>query len=282
MGTYKMNETYTAHYTISQIIDVKEDLFFQFNSKRIKVDVASLGKALKHFIILGSQANMLQASDVIIHLPPAKDIGEDCDLLSLLNNGTSLFAALIYCSTSDRCDFEYQSPTDPLANWNAVTVAQYVFTAYFYIMTQNQALAQVPNDAQFITHTICPGKAPAEMDKALFEAGMKKIDHGWVRAVQIPELSKEARHRLALGICGYRAIQAFFIVKPKPDTPPGYLNVWKTCRESCQRGMFYEFHTHFRPDSFIDTFKSLNKTLIYTLLTHGTVDSVASAKNNKV
>lgn len=251
-------------------------------SNLINIDSKTLGGILRDFVIQGSGKNVLQAQDVIIRLQTGQTQGDDIPVIDLLEQGTSLFAALIYVNSTDRSNFSYQSVKPTLGFWTADTVAKYVFTAYFYILTQNRAVNLITEGANFIRTTIGVSDDVKAIGARLFETGMEKIPHDWIRAIKIKELQQESRNRLGLGIAGYRLMQAFLSIDPVADAPTEVTEAWKNIRDSVGRGYFYGFHTHFRSAQFITTFSSLNKTLSDLLAKWGKPEEVAAAKDRKV
>jgi len=251
-------------------------------SNLISIDTDTLGSILKDYVIQGSGKNVLQAQDVIIRLSSDQTQAEDVPILTLLEQGTSLFAAMIYNNTTDRDNFTYMSPKPTTGVWTADTVAKYVFVAYFYILTQNRAVNLIEQDANFIRTTIGVSEDVKTIGARLFETGMEKIPHDWIRAIKIKELQQESRNRLGLGIAGYRLMQAFLSIDPKEGAPEPAKQAWTAIRDSVGRGYFYGFHTHFRDSSFITTFSSLNKTLNDLLATHGKPEEVQAAVARKV
>jgi len=266
---------------MTDMIKIKLDALDELESNGIKLDASSIGLVLRRFVILGSEPGQLTRSDVIVRLPASVTEGEDVSTKALLDAGTSLFSALIYASANDRAGFAYKPAKPSEVEWTTDVVAQYIFISFFYILTQNQAVGQIETGANFVRKTIGSTVSVKDIDERLFEAGMVKIPHDWVRSIKISDLGQAARNRLALGIAGYRQLQLFFSISPKDGTPDAYMRVWKVVTESVNRGYFFGFHTHFRNEDFIRTFKSLNKTLLYVIYSYGKQDEIETAKAGK-
>jgi len=266
---------------MTTLVKIKSDSLEGLEDRGIKLDPASIAQVLKRFVILGSEPGMLQRSDVHIHIPIGFTEGDDIPAKSLLDAGTSLFAALIYAGLDDRSGLTYKDVALPTIPWTTELISQYIFISFFYILTQNQAVGSIKTGANFINKTIGSTRTPSEIDSALFSSGMVKITHDWVIGIPLKDLGQASRNRLALGIAGYRQMQLFFSIAAKSETPPEYAAVWKVVKDSVNRGYFYGFHTNFRSEAFIRTFKSLNKTLLYVIHTYGVQADIDMAKSNR-
>lgn len=254
-----------------------------FDADSLRLDAATLGAILSDYVCLGSGKDQLSYSDVIIRLDNDAVRGEDIEVKDMLGSGTGLFSALIYrnAPAADRDKFTYEDAVNT-TDWTSTKIAGYCFMAYFYYLSQNQPLTNIATGAKFITDVLNLKESPKEIAERLFEGGIEKLPADWIKHIRVEGLAPEAKNRFALGVAGYRLLQAFLTIHCVDSAPANVKQLWVDIAAIVRIGPTWGFHPRFRSPGFITTFKSMNKTLEYQLKTYGKKDQLAAAIDNKV
>jgi hypothetical protein len=249
----------------------------------LQIDAVTFASFLNDYVILGSGKDQLSYKDVVIRLADKKTKGDDHDVVEMIASGTSLFAALLHrnASAEQRTKFTYLK-ANANDKWSATLVAQLLFMAFFYYVTQNQPLSNISAGSKFITNVLNIKISPEDGGKMLFETGIEKVPADWIKHIGVVGLQPEAKNRFALGVAGYRLLQAFLTIQPKPEAPLAFKTLWQDITKIVQLGPSWGFHPRFRTPQFISTFKSMNKTLEYALKTWGQEEQIAMAVDHKV
>jgi len=271
--------------------NVKLD-FFRFSS--ITPDVASLSKIFEAFIIEGSKKGKVAREDLAVYGPTNVN-GENITLEQLLNSGTRIFDAVMYLTIPQNERFDPGTGPADFTKFDPDQCARDLFINYFCLLTQATPVVEGMKMANFVTKVLGSNEKPEEIAMRLASFNLDKMSHEWIKEISLNKLGTEAINRLALGVAGYRHVQAIIGEKPNAVwssasrvTESEWLELNKKAREVrlllrdwVARGLQWYAHPTTRSPKFITATKSLNKAcedMLTFLFTSKTLNEMKKQK----
>jgi len=236
-----------------------------WNSKcdLVEIDEKALLKQIENAIKIGSSARSLSFQDFDFHRNAGEVVTKSDNVTQMYEKGVHYLDAIFLGKNKDRIpDVDWTDrDADEKQPPKYTDVARGLFVWYFNLFTQARSI--VPNQAQFLTNTLGIAGDTNNLVKNLSSCNMELMPKTWIKHVQFPNISIEAKNRLGLGAAGHRFLQALKYIPPgefKDDTKVDQ-DFCKELLDYTQGSLWWEFHPITKSADLISIFGSLNELL---------------------
>lgn len=277
--------------TINNATDVTSNKRNETLAKPIKlgghffdIDMRNFGIMISKAIIQSSCTNLVNLDDLVIKLKIGNE--ENLNKISTLedayNVGFSIFDYYFYRYFKD---MGKEVKIIYVEDKNLGTFTEYMkdlTVCYFLLMTRGKILLS-ENEVmpKFITDFCNYKKSSKELLASLSDNDITKLNHSWIKEIDIMKLSRPFMQRLSSGIAGARLFNIFKSFTPKELNvlSPELGRVYSVVRNISLRGPFYEMHPFFMPLNLSNL--SVSKNLLNLILDIYTKDEVEALVNNR-
>jgi len=231
-------------------------------------DFEQLATAIQNFIEFGSKKGHILINELCIvsdadPIPEAFD-----DVADAIQNGTKFFDACLYLSLPS----DQRPAIRAIADNERPTTKEYgqigeaIFVIYFYLLTRARVPARTGEDAnhpvpRFLTNVLSLTRGIPYYLSLIAGFDIAKMDHKWIKAINMSTLGDEFRNRAGLGVAGYRMLGPFKAYTPKANISAGLTAAINVAKQIATAPPDWNVHPLTRNPTLLSNLGNLNKNL---------------------
>lgn len=196
--------------------------------------------------------------------------------------GIPIFDYFIYKSLNEPTRFSF-SIKSKVVSESPLEYLQSIFSLYFILMTRGKpTLSDDETLPKFLSDYMRIKLTWADMLKNLSSNDITKIDHQWIKRIDVNSLPKAIRQRLASGIAGSRLFNVFsnFMPARYADLLPQKRILFNILRKLSTEGPYLEMHPMFMPSKLASL--SISRNLRNFIIDVYSKEEVITMVRNKV
>jgi len=242
------------------------------NFETVQISADLIAEIANQYLPIGTKKFKINRSEITMVY-----CGEDKpNLYTTVNEaiagGTQLFDALAYFSlkTTERPEImSLDNLSHPRTN-NPNKVADALAYLYFFLMTR----ANVPEHTskkrgsdvpKFLFDYLGMQGPPKEYMETLASFSLNKVDHTWIKKINLTNLGNQFLSRLALGVAGYRVLAPFAFIEPEIKTDKIALKAADILTKFVREQYVWDCHPVTKNPGFVKVTGSLNDNATHLL-----------------
>jgi hypothetical protein len=255
----------------------------------VEPEYDNLARALQQFLSYGSKKGHVTIEELVI-VSDFNAIPERFeDVAEALKHGTKFFDACLYFTLPDNQRPTIRAMIDgeaPISREYA-QIGEAIFVIYFYLITRARVPARVGADAahpvpRFLSGVLSLTKPMAHYLDLVAGFDISKMDHKWIKEVNMTELGDEMRNRMGLGVAGYRMFGPFKSYVPKPGLPPNIMAAINVASTIARAPPDWNIHPITRNPNVLTNLGNLNQNLGNLMLEAFTADQLREMYDAKM
>jgi len=185
------------------------------------------------------------------------------NIASGIQLGLKLFDLLAYFSIEDE-----QKPRlvhDPACNpgpTNQIHVGQSLYAVYLYLLLRGAYPTAESTDSAFVAKKLASEKRIQDHCREVCSFDLHKFGTDWIQYVKLEDLDDATQNRLALGMAGYRLINALFHLPIPEDTDENLVRVVDHLNDMIKDGPVWFLHPCTRQPDFVQQYGNFNRNLV--------------------
>jgi hypothetical protein len=253
----------------------------------VNVDLVALGEQISLQIADVGQLRLLSTGDLKVF--GSQQGAVPATVKEAMRYGTKFFDGLLYFMIPQARRPNVEQGVDGIAGLDGLvmeTKRKLLWLAIFLMLRGSYPEAagtQVGTNVPSFLVNICGMRiSPHELSFALASFDLKKINPGWVEAIDWRGFAPEIRQRFALGLSGYRMLAPFSCYQVKADAGEEVKAAVLWVQQVCANPPDYDILSCTRSAQLIGRLKSWNKALGNLILLAFTVEQINEMVANKI
>lgn len=252
-----------------------------YNARRIQ-------EAIQQFLAFGSKRGHVMITDLQVVSDQPTIPTRFVNIEEAITHGTKFFDAAMYFSLPDNekpiIVARVNDGTPHTKNMGEIGEA--LFFIFFYLLTRARPPVRTGEDSthpvpRFLTSVLGLTRGVATYLSYASSFDLLKMDHRWIRHVNMGELGIETLNRFGLGVAGYRAISPFRLLNPRPDITQAERDAYEFLRAIALAPADWAIHPTTRDPNILSRFGNINKNAGNLMLTIFTPEDLQTLVNSK-
>lgn len=238
------------------------------NFNVLQPDFTQLARAIQQFLAYGSKKGHVTIEELVIVSDLPNPPIRFADVAEALINGTKFFDACLYFTLpdADKPAVRAMTAAEKPASREYAQIGEAIFVIYFYLLTRARVPARTGEDSRhpiprFLTNVLSLTQPMTAYLDLVSGFDISKMDHKWIKEVQMGELGDEMRNRIGLGVAGYRMFGPFKSYTPRPGTPPNLLQAVEVAKHIATVAPDWNIHPVTRNPVILTNLGNLNQNL---------------------
>jgi hypothetical protein len=255
----------------------------------VEPDYVHVANAVQSFLAYGSKRGHVLINELVI-VSDSDQIPEKFESVSeALNHGTKFFDACLYFSLPD----DQKPAIRQITNQEKPATKEYgqigeaIFFIFFYLLTRARVPARIGDDAnhpvpRFLVSVLALTQGPAYYLTLVAGFDIAKMDHKWIRSINIGDLGDEFKNRAGLGVAGYRMFGPFRSYIPKPNLSANLISAIAVAKQIATTPPDWAIHPTTRNPVVLSNLGNLNQNLGNLILEAFTDDQIQEMVRSKM
>jgi hypothetical protein len=260
----------------------------QIDFNTIEPEYGQLALAVQNFLSYGSKRGHVLIEELVIVSDVDPLPTRFVSVSEALKHGTKFFDACLYFTIPD----ERKPPIRILTDQNKPASREYghigeaIFVIYFYLLTRARVPARTGLDAdhpipRFLTNVLSLTQTMAHYLTLVAGFDIAKMDHKWIKEINMNDLGDEFRNRAGLGVAGYRMFGPFKSYTPMQGIAANLVSAVNVARQIATAPPDWDIHPLTRNPIILSNLGNLNKNLgnlILEVFTEAQITQMIDAK----
>lgn len=261
------------------------DITFQ----TVEPDYANLATAVQSFLSYGSKKGhvLIEELCVMSDVDPLPE--RFADVAEAIKHGTKFFDACLYFTLPDGQKPAIRALTDEHrpASRTYGSIGEAIFVIYFYLLTRARVPARIGEDAnhpvpRFLTGVLSLTQGVAYYLTLIAGFDISKMDHKWIKSINMNDLGDEFRNRAGLGVAGYRMFGPFKSYTPKTGVSANITAAVSVAKQIATAPPDWNIHPITRNPVILSNLGNLNQNLGNLILEAFTDEQIREMVTSKM
>lgn len=215
----------------------------------ITLDAAFIKAVINDYLIIGSSISRLSINDINIISVKDEIPNRFSTVLEAIEHGTPFFDAIAYFTLPETKRPRITAMTDLPAHQTTEInkVSEALAYVYFFLMTrgtppETDRTVLGTDIPRFLHTTLALQDSPQSYAKCVASFSLKKIDHKWIKLVDLSKLGQQFLSRLALGVAGYRLLMPIALMPIEDYTNEAAVKAANIIKDFIARGYMWNIH----------------------------------------